>query len=255
MGRPLRAATGGMVYHVLNRANARLPIFDDDGDYEAFFKILGQACERIEMRILAWCLMPNHWHLVLWPHHDGDLSRFLGWLTLTHTQRWHAQRQSAGSGHLYQGAIQVVSHPGRRAFSDGLPLRRAECAAGQPRGAGRGVALGQPARLPAGRRESRVVVSLAHPPFGKLGATRERPPNRGGGRRDPPRNPARTTLRRRPVDPAHGNPIEPRNDAHPPRTAQNERRRGDQRLLTPFIPPRITQCFFRKRPYLVNNPG
>ena len=47
--------------------------------------------------------MPNHWHLVVWPQEDGELSRFTGWLTLTHTQRWHAHRQSTGSGHVYQG--------------------------------------------------------------------------------------------------------------------------------------------------------
>jgi putative transposase len=47
--------------------------------------------------------MPNHWHLVLWPDADGTLGRFMTWLTLTHTQRWHARRASAGSGHLYQG--------------------------------------------------------------------------------------------------------------------------------------------------------
>ena len=103
MGRPQRAATGGFVYHVLNRANGRLPIFDDDGDYLAFEKVLAEARERDDMRILAWCLMPNHWHLVLWPRKDGDLSHFTGWLTLTHTQRWHAHRRSAGTGHLYQG--------------------------------------------------------------------------------------------------------------------------------------------------------
>jgi putative transposase len=47
--------------------------------------------------------MPNHWHLLVWPRKDGELSRFVGWLTLTHTQRWHAHRQSTGEGHLYQG--------------------------------------------------------------------------------------------------------------------------------------------------------
>jgi putative transposase len=55
------------------------------------------------MRILAYCLMPNHWHLVLWPRRDGELSEFMGWVTLTHTQRWHACHHSAGAGHLYQG--------------------------------------------------------------------------------------------------------------------------------------------------------
>src|SRR5579863_7457964 len=47
--------------------------------------------------------MPNHWHLVVWPKDDGELSEFVGWLTLTHTQRWHAFRQSIGTGHVYQG--------------------------------------------------------------------------------------------------------------------------------------------------------
>jgi len=103
MGRPRRAAEGGYVYHVLNRANARMKIFRNDGDYEAFERVLADAVERTQTRLLAYCVMPNHWHLVVWPKHDGELSEFVGWLTLTHTQRWHAFRQSTGSGHLYQG--------------------------------------------------------------------------------------------------------------------------------------------------------
>ena len=103
MGRPLRAADGGFVYHVLNRANGRHPLFESDADFEAFESVLSEACDRVRMRVLAYCVMPNHWHLVLWPRADGDLSRFVGWLTLTHTQRWHAQRHSAGTGHVYQG--------------------------------------------------------------------------------------------------------------------------------------------------------
>jgi len=103
MGRALRAAAGGYVYHVLNRANARLKIFADDEDYAAFERVLRQAVERTQTRLLAYCLMPNHWHLVVWPRKTGELSRFVGWLTLTHTQRWHAHRHSIGSGHLYQG--------------------------------------------------------------------------------------------------------------------------------------------------------
>ena len=103
MGRPLRAASGDIVYHVLNRANARMTLFDDDGDYAAFERVLGQACEHGHMRLLAYCVMPNHWHLVVWPRHDGDLSRFMNWLTLTHTQRWHQHRHTVGEGHVYQG--------------------------------------------------------------------------------------------------------------------------------------------------------
>jgi putative transposase len=103
MGRPLRVAVGGVIYHALNRANGRLPLFEKSGDYDAFEKILAEAHEHFSMRTLAYCLMPNHWHLVLWPWRDDDLSLFMAWVTLTHTQRWHAHHGSAGTGHLYQG--------------------------------------------------------------------------------------------------------------------------------------------------------
>src|SRR3979411_599191 len=104
MGRPYRTALGGYVYHMLNRSNGRLRIFHKDDDYEAFERILGEALEHVPgMRLLAYCLLPNHWHLVVWPFQDGDLSEYLRWLTVTHTQRWHAHHHTAGSGALYQG--------------------------------------------------------------------------------------------------------------------------------------------------------
>ncbi len=103
MGRPQRATAGGIVYHVLNRANARVSIFSQPGDYLAFEDVLAEAKERMTMRLLAYSVMPNHWHLVLWPMQDGDLSEFVGWLTLTHTQRWHHHKGTVGTGHLYQG--------------------------------------------------------------------------------------------------------------------------------------------------------
>ncbi len=78
-------------------------MFTRDEDYAAFAQILREADQRHPTRLLGYCLMPNHWHLILWPHRDGDLSRLVGWLTLTHTQRWHARNRTAGSGHLYQG--------------------------------------------------------------------------------------------------------------------------------------------------------
>jgi putative transposase len=88
---------------VLNRANARMTIFEEDADYEAFERVLAEGVERSGMRLLAYCLMPNHWHLVVWPRKDGELSKFVGWTTLTHTQRWHAHRGTVGAGHVYQG--------------------------------------------------------------------------------------------------------------------------------------------------------
>jgi len=103
MPRQPRAAVGGLVYHVLNRSNARLALFEDAGDYDAFVRVLAEAARRVPVRLIAYCVMPNHFHLILWPRDDGDLSRFMRWLTLTHTQRWHAHRHTAGTGHLYQG--------------------------------------------------------------------------------------------------------------------------------------------------------
>lgn len=103
MGRAPRIDIGDQFYHILNRANARLPIFKKEKDYEAFEKILEEAKNKYEIRILAYCLMPNHWHLILNPKKDGDLNLFMHWLTLTHTQRWHAHYNSVGYGHLYQG--------------------------------------------------------------------------------------------------------------------------------------------------------
>jgi putative transposase len=103
MPRSARIAPGGLVYHALNHAVARLPLFEKEADYEAFERVLQEAHQRAPTRILAYCVMPNHWHFVLWPKADVELTRFLRWLTHTHAMRWHAHRQSRGSGHVYQG--------------------------------------------------------------------------------------------------------------------------------------------------------
>jgi putative transposase len=93
-----------MIYHVLNRAHSRRRIFYSDRDYLAFVKVLGEALERWPgVRLLAMCVMPNHWHLVLWPSRDGELSDFMRWVTQTHTQRWRHAKNKVGDGALYQG--------------------------------------------------------------------------------------------------------------------------------------------------------
>ncbi len=92
-----------MVFHVLNRGVGRVRIFDDDGDYAVFERILEETVENQPMRICAYCLMPNHWHLVLWPESDGDLAAFMHRLTNTHVQRWQQQKHLVGTGHVYQG--------------------------------------------------------------------------------------------------------------------------------------------------------
>jgi putative transposase len=105
MPRRARSIIGGLVYHVLNRGNGRLTLFRKEADYEAFFRVLEEAQQRLPLRILAYCVMSNHWHFLVWPQADQDraVSEFFRWLTVTHTQRWHAHHRTAGSGHLYQG--------------------------------------------------------------------------------------------------------------------------------------------------------
>ena len=78
-----------------------MTIWHKDGDYLAFLKLLKQAGDRIPMRILSYCLMPNHFHLVLWPKGDGDLSKWMQWLTTSHVRRYHRHYNS--SGHVWQG--------------------------------------------------------------------------------------------------------------------------------------------------------
>ena len=103
MPRRPRVATGGYVYHVLNRAVGRGTLFESVEDYAAFEEVLEEAGDRIRMRLLAFCVMPNHWHLVVWPRKDGDMSEYMRWLTNTHTRRWHLAHGTAGTGPLYQG--------------------------------------------------------------------------------------------------------------------------------------------------------
>src|SRR3989338_5803672 len=103
MVRVARVDVGDHVYHVLNRAVGRLTIFDVDEDYRCFVDLLREAKEMTDMRILAYALMPNHWHLLVYPRGDGDVSLFMQWLTLTHTQQYHVWKQTTGHGHIYQG--------------------------------------------------------------------------------------------------------------------------------------------------------
>ena len=82
-----------------------MTLFEKDEDYAAFEQVLQQAFEREPLRILGYCVMPNHWHMVVWPRRGADtqVSEFLRWLTVTHTQRWHAHHHTSGTGHVYQG--------------------------------------------------------------------------------------------------------------------------------------------------------
>ena len=105
MARTARASVGGVCYHVLNRGNGKDDVFHKREDYLAFLDLVKEASERLAMRLLAWCLMPNHFHLVLWPHGDGDLSRWMQWLMTSHVRRYHRHYDS--SGHIWQGRFKA----------------------------------------------------------------------------------------------------------------------------------------------------
>lgn len=89
-----RTDVGGFGDHVLNRADARALLFEDKADYRRFTVPLAEERAGTGMRLLALCLMPNHWHLVLWPRAVGDLGRFGCRLTQRHTQAWHGSART-----------------------------------------------------------------------------------------------------------------------------------------------------------------
>ena len=105
MPRTARASVGGVCYHVINRGNRCEPVFHKKPDYEAFVALMGEACERLPMRILAYCLMPNHFHLILWPLRDGDLGRWMQRLMTAHVRRYH--RHHGTDGHVWQGRFKA----------------------------------------------------------------------------------------------------------------------------------------------------
>lgn len=102
MARQPRIDVGDYVYHVINRSNGRVPIFHNDADYRDFEYLLQEIKDTYEMRIIAYVVMPNHWHMLLHPRQDGDLSKALQWLGTTHAGRHHARKDTVGGGHLYQ---------------------------------------------------------------------------------------------------------------------------------------------------------
>jgi len=91
------------VFHVLNRGVGRVRISRTEKDYEAFCRVLEETLRVAPTRIGAYCWLANHWHFVLWPERDGDLSRFVQRMANTHAQRWRRAKLRAGYGHLYQG--------------------------------------------------------------------------------------------------------------------------------------------------------
>jgi putative transposase len=95
--------SAGVLFHVLNRGVRRMTVFDDAPAYRSFMRALQEGQHRTSIRLLAYCVMPNHFHLVVWPARDGQLVEFMGWFQMVHSKRWHRYRQTEGAGALYQG--------------------------------------------------------------------------------------------------------------------------------------------------------
>ena len=108
MPRRRQHGTAGLIFHVINRGAKRAEIFSKASDYRAFENLLMETRRRMEISLLAYCLMPNHWHLVLWPDRDGLLSKFMQEVTFTHALRWNAAHGVRGAGAVYQGRFKAI---------------------------------------------------------------------------------------------------------------------------------------------------
>ncbi len=105
MARAKRNCPAGEAFHVLNRAVARLTIFENPEDYAAFMRAVAETWEIVPLPIYAMVAMPNHWHFVVRPETSDQVSEFFRRLTVMHTMRWHAHYETGGAGHLYQGRL------------------------------------------------------------------------------------------------------------------------------------------------------
>jgi putative transposase len=101
MPRSARLLVGGGCYHVMNRGNNRSAVFSSPGEYSAFVGLLRAAQERVRLDLLAVCLMPNHFHLVVTPRQSADIGLWMHWLLTTHSHRYHLRHGT--SGRVWQG--------------------------------------------------------------------------------------------------------------------------------------------------------
>jgi putative transposase len=108
MPRRPRPETAGLIFHVLNRSAKRAPLFECEQDYLAFERILATTLPQHDVALHAYCLMPNHWHMLLTQRGDGALSRLMHRLTTTHARRWHLVRGLDGQGAVYQGRFKAI---------------------------------------------------------------------------------------------------------------------------------------------------
>lgn len=107
MPRQPRHAPPGLIYHVLNRSAGRVKLFRTPADFQAFDRLLLEAHERCPLPVFSYCVMNNHWHFVVGPKREGELTDFFRWLAHTHAMRWRVAHHNVGYGHLYGGRFKA----------------------------------------------------------------------------------------------------------------------------------------------------
>ncbi len=101
MPRISRGLVDNFIYHVINRGNGGQKIFHERGDYQSFLSLMGESKRNFEIEIFAFCIMPNHFHMVLRPDRGDELSKCMQWMMTAHVRRYH--KHYGTSGHIWQG--------------------------------------------------------------------------------------------------------------------------------------------------------
>lgn len=108
MPRRLRHTLRGAAFHVMNRAVRCARIFKTHGDYRAFLKVVEEGLAKHQVSVIAYCVMPTHWHFVVLCDRVHHVSDWVHWLAGTHASRWHVAHGTRGTGHLYQDRFRAV---------------------------------------------------------------------------------------------------------------------------------------------------
>jgi putative transposase len=101
MPRVARGLVDGLIYHILNRGNGGQKVFHKHQDYRVFTDLMEESKARYSVKIFAYCLLPNHFHIVAMPLRGEELSKWMQWLMTSHVRRYHRQYET--SGHVWQG--------------------------------------------------------------------------------------------------------------------------------------------------------
>lgn len=109
MSRPRPQFPSNTVLHIVNRGNERRELFAGADDYRRFLRLLDNTLQWLQIRLLAYALMPNHWHLVAWPASAAELSQFMHRLCWRHAADLRTRTATVGNGHVYQGRYRAFA--------------------------------------------------------------------------------------------------------------------------------------------------